>query len=738
MAADPSSLTRSLGADGLSVEFSSLAGDITLDAGLLILLTCRSGPSGQAATAPTYVMLTTSSQRPLAVSGVAPTLAKTVSDPQAVGKLVFTPNLQPARFTAQALGNRLTLTPTTGNTCSLVDCTISAVDDTQYFDDYVRGGIRIQAGGTADFGTLGCLAVTAPTPAYPQGMVVALTCQHVVEGPSRQATNLAASTANGAITFTNTAANPAAQRPILAGTLVVVALTAITGAATTAPVIAFYATLPGDTLGRIATQVAAAVSQLNAPGVTVTPANNVVTVDGATPGCRTFGPPQAGKADLHATVTDLTIEITGAASGDDYGIFTTFEGQGTTFGVFTRPAKGQAPAAVATAIAQSLNGLLQGLSDTARGEVQVSASGAQVTVDGALAVECVVRGDCRVGQPDHEFGSTCSHCCSHRIGRVLDARTDVDVAIVQLDDKQKYKPVIQGFSAGNGLLTGTVAAAQLVPGLAVMKRGRLTGLTSGTIAPGNHGGAVTLDGAFYRRYANALQVTPSGSGPFSLPGDSGAAVFTGDGKLVGILFGAVPDATGLISLVTPIDQILAAFPALRLDVAPPAAAGQGATDVRKVPQAVKPAGASLLGPMPAPASAASPAAFLGQRLAQVEQEVAATPAGAELADLVRLHFAETARLVNSNRRVATVWHRSGGPRLVQAVLDLAQRRGQRLPEEIEGRPFAECLARIGRVLSRYASPALAADLSRHGPRLARFAGLTYEQLLAALQPGTAE
>ena len=94
--------------------------------------------------------------------------------------------------------------------------------------------------------------------------------------------------------------------------------------------------------------------------------------------------------------------------------------------------------------------------------------------------------------------------------------------------------------------------------------------------------------------------------------------------------------------------------------------------------------------------------------------------------------------MTSNRRVAAVWRRNGGPQLVQAVLDLVHRSDNRLPEEIDGRPFAECLERIKNALARYASPALAADLGRFGPRLMGFAGLTYAQMLAALQDGGAE
>ena len=36
------------------------------------------------------------------------------------------------------------------------------------------------------------------------------------------------------------------------------------------------------------------------------------------------------------------------------------------------------------------------------------------------------------------------------------------------------------------------------------------------------------------------------------------------------------------------------------------------------------------------------------------------------------HFDEVLRLINTNRRVATIWHRNGGPALVRAALTLAE------------------------------------------------------------------
>jgi hypothetical protein len=130
---------------------------------------------------------------------------------------------------------------------------------------------------------------------------------------------------------------------------------------------------------------------------------------------------------------------------------------------------------------------------------------------------------------------------------------------------------------------------------------------------------------------------------------------------------------------------------------------------------------------------APPQPFIKKRLAQAEKEISATAEGAQYAELVKTHFAETQRLVNSNRRVATAWHRNGGPEIVNAILRMLQRHDEPMPESIDGRPFTDCLERMKRVFVRYASPALAADLPRFAECMKSVAGLTYPQMLATLR-----
>jgi hypothetical protein len=48
--------------------------------------------------------------------------------------------------------------------------------------------------------------------------------------------------------------------------------------------------------------------------------------------------------------------------------------------------------------------------------------------------------------------------------------------------------------------------------------------------------------------------------------------------------------------------------------------------------------------------------------------VEALPRGEELAATISRHFSEVRRLINHNRRIATMWHRCEGPRMLRRAL----------------------------------------------------------------------
>jgi hypothetical protein len=697
MAGDPTSVTATISANQLSVTFT---GKNPPQGGLLVVLEFT---VTQGAGTPGNRVASTQPASWQTLDDIASDLASDISGNAITG------------ITATASGAQLTLAAAAGTTCAITHCDITAIDDNQYFDDHLRGGIQIQTGSKGGFGSIGFLATTAVTADDPQGKVVAITCQHVVCPPRSQATNLSVTLSGNQITFsTNTAS------PIPLESLVEVLLRNPSAAI-------FYNTVAGDTPSAIATSVIAAVTQAAVSGLSASsPGPGIVSFvvpAGATLDCNTYGPPTIDTdSDLTATVVSNKVTFTGEVSGEDYGIFTSADAGGLTAstGVFTQPKKGDTLSSIASAVAQAFSNLPA----TVRGDISATATANAVTFDKAETAMSVIKSDMQVGQPDASFGSPCSHCCSHRIGKVIASKTDVDVAVVQLDAGQKWIPEIEGL----GLVTGTHPITPAELPLNVLKRGRtITASTLGTVTSLNMSGDIGGTGAFGRRYVNAMLIRSKAdnNGPFGLPGDSGCAVVDIAGAATGILFGA----GGTFGLATGIDQITAdAFPELQLDPAPAPEAGHAPGDIRTVPKSAKAAltpddEAAIAAPMP----------FLQKRLQQVEQEISATPEGSEYADLVKRHFAETQRLVNSNRRVATVWHRNRGPQILQAFLNMLQRRDARLPKEINGQAFVDCLERIKQGIARYASPALAADLARFAPRLQSFAGLSYTQVLSELR-----
>jgi hypothetical protein len=617
-----------------------------------------------------------------------------------------------AGLTAAAVGPTVTVTPPTGGTLAITNAYVTAIDDHQYFDQWVRGGIQLALKGRVQgSGTLGCLATTAPTAADPQGKVVAITNHHVVRPDTNGATNLAAvpnAAVNGQFLISSNDGHPITPRSVLS-----VAITVATGTAE-----ALYLTVQGDSPASVASGAAAVITGLALAGVNAAPGAGTLTITGAGASVEARGP-LLPSGDFRAAVDRNTINYSGTVDNDDHGIFLDIHPGGTapSFGVFVNPPNNTNGDGMATLVLQAF----QRLPAAVVGSVTMGQTGSTLTLTNVELVESRITDDIRVGQPDPSFGSSCCHCCSHQIGRVLDARFDLDVALIQLDPDIKYKPEIQDL----GLVAGIVPPAQP---MTVYRRGRTSQRTTIANAGIIRGLNISIKAkGTLRLSSNSYLVQSVSHSSFGAPGDSGSAVVDLSGNVVGIHWGG----SDVWSYGTPINLVVAAFPALALNLAPAPAAGHAAGDVRTVP---KPA-AHMAAVPEATAESMRPvmvSRLLEDRLLEAEREIAAAPVGKKYADLIRGHFEEGQRLINGNRRVATAWHRNGGPELLQAIFRIIQSSEQRLPVEFNGKPLSECLARLLRVMARYASPQLAADLENHAPALAGMAGLSYNDVLSTL------
>jgi hypothetical protein len=94
------------------------------------------------------------------------------------------------------------------------------------------------------------------------------------------------------------------------------------------------------------------------------------------------------------------------------------------------------------------------------------------------------------------------------------------------------------------------------------------------------------------------------------------------------------------------------------------------------------------------------------------------------------HQGELRMLIDRNRRVATAWHRNGGPALVQAFARAVRVPGETMPPSVNGVPLALCLERLSEAFCRYGSTALVSEITRLRSTASSIAGLTLTEILA--------
>jgi hypothetical protein len=601
---------------------------------------------------------------------------------------------------------------------------LQASSGTGYVRDMSRprpmgAGVSLQAKGAPDWGTLGCFGLTQEA----QPKVVAITCQHVV-APVVGTTDITDVQANYSGAASPYLVNFSITGPNAAGSLVIIRMAS---KANNAAYTAYWTVTAADTPDTLAASMLAAVNAIAASGVKATPgANSAQIVLTTQPGSDTvlssasvYDPLVLDKeVQLLAGVAGNVITLTGQAA-DQYGIYTSWntDGSTATHGAFTPAAKGSTLAAIANSVAASITSLgLAGITAT------VDAQKLTVTIGGTQQARCIITRDLRVGQPSDSFSSNCSLCCSDHMGQVLNSHQSLDVALVQVRQGLKYLNEIEGDNTASPPFANTVIRGvhpvtdpEAQAHYPVNKRGALSGYTSGVVTTlSTYGWAASAppNSVFYRFYDNAMVVMGNGGVAFSGPGDSGAAVFDNSGNIVGILFGGSGK-----TLVTPIALISSE---LKVTVATSTALNQTQGPVTAAQGA------------PAAAAAVADDVVLRQVL-ETHAEVAATPAGKQYADLITRHAAEVQTLVNTNLKVAVVWHRNSGPDLIRALLRMMQARDERLPEVIDGVPLTERLTRIRDALMRYGSPELNADLTRYAAGLLGLTGLTYSQALATLR-----
>ena len=297
---------------------------------------------------------------------------------------------------------------------------------------------------------------------------------------------------------------------------------------------------------------------------------------------------------------------------------------------------------------------------------------------------------------------------------------DVDAGLVTLDPGTQWRAEIADVGVVRGRHDFTDPNEVKNLDYQVKKRGRTTLLTGGTIQAID-GDGVSPGG---RSFTRAIIIKPNAASPlpagsvsiFAARGDSGAAVLNADDEIVGLLFAASPDPTGLgWGAATQIADVIKKFhDANSIDLTIATATSAGVTQT--VPGA----------------AATAPGALPNARVRQVQVDLSRTAFGRNLAHAWMRHSPEIAHLLATNRRLAARWRRAKGPLLMQHAIRWLDDGNSPFPAEIEGAASPECMSAALDAFGTHGSPRLQGDIASLRPWLAAIPGRSYQSLLGEL------
>jgi hypothetical protein len=362
-----------------------------------------------------------------------------------------------------------------------------------------------------------------------------------------------------------------------------------------------------------------------------------------------------------------------------------------------------------------------------------------ILTNGHVAAGCgdpsiAISAGLRHGQPDDSNDcSCCSKCWATVVGTVVDAKVDPDAGLIQIDKCVDVSPNIREIGPIHGVLT--TAQIDALSGQQVQVRGAKTGSVKfGTVGP------VSVDSTSIcrerddapgqsRPYTHALRVDANALNLFGQPGDSGSAVLDMSGNLVGLLFAGVVGIGSAPSygVVARIDRILSEFQTswdLEIITAQNAAALGASAAAVAAPHAF----AAIENAHPA-IEGFQPTEEELQLLGRARDEMLATPMGQRVSELIGRHVPEIQGLIRTRKRIAAVWRRMSAADLFQGLVEGIRSPEKPLEQFVQGAPLPERIAAMSRVLTRYGSKGLVADLKVISALAADITSKSYGEVL---------
>ena len=359
-------------------------------------------------------------------------------------------------------------------------------------------------------------------------------------------------------------------------------------------------------------------------------------------------------------------------------------------------------------------------------------------------VAAPVAGTSKVGQPSGSGSVT--DCCSDLFGKFAGgAKSDErDEALVRLDPGAQWLAEITEI----GVVTGkhTLTQAEATPqNYKVRKRGARTRLTGGVVRALNATTHEADNLVIIRPNANPAAGTRTVY--FDYEGDSGSAVVNDAAEVVALVYARDDAGDGYAYAIQHVLDRLNTVEHVTADVAVGVVAGTVNTVPGAAMVATPPELAGALGNAGRPAPALRPApppppprwvpdfVPLAVAPAHLERDLDRSPTGRLLITVWLEHQAELLSLINTNRRVAVAWHRSGAAAVVQVLARMTMQPDIALPATVNGQPLRAALTRMRGTLDRFASPRLSRDLARLDALLPDLAGRTYGQIIDSLGTG---
>jgi hypothetical protein len=255
---------------------------------------------------------------------------------------------------------------------------------------------------------------------------------------------------------------------------------------------------------------------------------------------------------------------------------------------------------------------------------------------------------------------------------------------------------IQGLNVNGSDVIADVGRAQKDD--IVYKVGRTTRRTKGIVRKIDHvlPGVLGIPDAQNLILIEPLEPDCNGILRFSDEGDSGAAIITDQGKLVGILHtaaGQPQPGQPLDSVACHIAPVLDALKVTPITKAHPVSDNRAAVTTMAEVAAITDRGRS--------------------QSIQLRERFLSLPEGPSAWQLIDKHRIEVIRLVNHNRRVAVVWHRNQGPAFLNRAINNARDPQETIPGQIEGITRKALLGSMGDVLAQQGSPELREAIERY-------------------------